>query len=111
MIVTGEWKYIFMANGCREQLFNLKRDSAERSNCIASALAIRDDLYALAVEACRGLGAMDALDGDKLRSFPFRERTRMRICQFDESRGVQGFPDKPEDALKNLSGGALKRPN
>ena len=111
MIVTGEWKYIFMANGGREQLFNLKRDSAERSNCIASALAVRDDLYALAVEACRVPGAMDALDGDKLRSFPFRERTRMRICQFDESRGVQGFPDKPEDALKNLSGVALKRPN
>jgi arylsulfatase len=110
MIVTDEWKYIFMANGGREQLFNLKRDSVERSNCVASASGIRDDLYALAVEACRVPGAMDALDGDKLKSFSFRERTRTRICQFDESRGVRGFPDKPEDALKDFDRVTLRRP-
>ena len=72
MVVTDEWKYIFMANGGREQLFNLKRDLAERSNCVASASRIRDDLYVLAVGACRVPGAMDALDGDKLRLFPLR---------------------------------------
>jgi arylsulfatase len=109
MIVTDEWKYIFMANGGREQLFNLKRDPAERSNCIASASEVRNDLHARAVEACRVPGAMDALDGNKLRTFPFRERPRARICQFDQSRGVQGFPDRPEDALKDFDRSILKQ--
>lgn len=103
MIVTDEWKYIFMTNGGREQLFNLKRDPAERSNCIASATEVRNELHARAVEACRVPGATDALDGNKLRAFPFRERPRARIWQFDQSRGVQGFPDRPEDALKDLT--------
>jgi len=102
MVVTDEWKYIFMANGGREQLFNLKRDPNELSNCVSSSSRIRDDLYALAAKACRVPGAMDALDGNKLRAFAFRSRKPTRICQFDRSRGVLGFPDKPEDVLKDF---------
>jgi choline-sulfatase len=102
MVVTDEWKYIFMANGGREQLFNLKGDPNELSNCVNSSPRIRDDLYALAAKACRVPGAMDALDGNKLRAFAFRSRKPTRICQFDRSRGVLGFPDKPEDALKDF---------
>jgi len=33
MVVKDEWKYIFMANGGREQLFNLQADPDEI--CIA----------------------------------------------------------------------------
>ena len=29
MVVTDQWKYIFMANGGREQLFNRKKDPNE----------------------------------------------------------------------------------
>jgi choline-sulfatase len=102
MVLTDEWKYIFMANGGREQLFDRKKDPNELSNCASSSSAIRSDLYALAVKACRVPGAADALDGDKLRAFPFRERSPIRIYQFDRSRGVAGFPDKPQDALKTF---------
>jgi choline-sulfatase len=102
MVVTDEWKYIFMANGGREQLFNLKRDPNELSNCVSSSSRIRDDLHALAAKACRVPGAIDALDGNKLRAFAFRSRKPTRICQFDRSRGVLGFPDKPEGALKDF---------
>ncbi len=109
MVVTDEWKYIFMANGGREQLFNLKRDPNELSNCVSSSSGIRDDLNAVAVKACRVPGAMDALESDQLRAFPFRERTPTRICQFDRSRGVFGFPEKPEDALKGFDRATLKR--
>ena len=109
MSVTSEWKYIFMANGGREQLFNLKRDPDELSNCVSSSGKVRDDLYALAVAACRVPGAVDALDGNKLRVFPFRERARTRIYQFDRSRGVTKFPDKPEEALKDFDPATLKR--
>jgi choline-sulfatase len=98
-----------MANGGREQLFNLKRDPNELSNCVNTSSAIRDTLYPLAVKACGVPGAADALDDDKLRVFPFRERARTRIYQFDRSRGVVGFPDKPHDALKDFDPATLKR--
>jgi hypothetical protein len=52
---------------------------------------------------------MDALAGDKLRTFPFREHARTRICQFDRSHGVLGFPDKPENALQGFDRATLKR--
>jgi choline-sulfatase len=104
MVVTDEWKYIFMANGGREQLFNRGQDPNELSNCVASAPQIRKEMRALAVQMCQTPGATDALDGDNLRAFPFRERPRTRLYQFDRSRGVVGFPDKPQDALKGLDG-------
>jgi hypothetical protein len=63
----------------------------------------------LAVKACRTPGATDALEGAKLRVFPFRERAPKRIYQFDRSRGVVGFPDKPEDALNDFDQDTLKR--
>jgi arylsulfatase len=109
MVVTDEWKYIFMANGGREQLFDRRRDPNELSNCVSSSPQIRENLYDLAVKSCRTPGATDALDGDKLRVFPFRERTPKRIYQFDRSHGVVGFPDKPEDALQGFDRATLKR--
>src|SRR5436190_118621 len=108
MVLTDEWKYIFMANGGREQLFNRKKDPNELSNCISSSSAIRSDLYALAVKACRVPGATDALDGNKLRAFPYRQRPPTRIYQFDRSRGVVGFPDKAQDALKTFDRATLR---
>jgi choline-sulfatase len=100
-----------MANGGREQLFNLRQDPNELSNCVASDCKIRNDLHALGVQACQVPGAIDALDGEKLRAFPFRQRPRTRIYQFDRSRGVVGFPDRPEDALKGFDRATLKRVN
>jgi choline-sulfatase len=109
MVVRDKWKYIFMANGGREQLFDLERDPDELTNCAASAPRIRDDLFAIAVKTCRAPGATEALDGDKLRSFPFRERPRKRICQFDLSCGVRGFAEKPRQALENFDRATLQR--
>jgi arylsulfatase len=98
-----------MANGGREQLFNLRRDPNEVSNCVGSSSRIKDDLYALAVRTCTVPGAVNALDGDTLRVFPFRERPRTRIYQFDRSHGVVGFPHQPQDALKDFDRATLKR--
>jgi choline-sulfatase len=108
MVLTDQWKYIFMANGGREQLFNRKNDPNELSNCISSSSEIRSDLYARAVKACRVPGATEALDGNKLRAFPFRQRPPTRIYQFDRSRGVVGFPDKPQDALQAFDRATLR---
>ncbi|HZR06160.1 MAG TPA: sulfatase-like hydrolase/transferase [Candidatus Udaeobacter sp.] len=109
MVLTDEWKYIFMANGGREQLFNRRQDPNELSNRVASDSEIKNELNALGVQACQVTGARDALDGEKLRAFPFRQRPRTRIYQFDRSRGVVGFPDRPEDALKDFDRATLKR--
>jgi len=51
---------------------------------------------------------MDALDGDKLRAFPFRQRPPTRIYQFDRSRGVVEFPNQPQDALKGFDRETLR---
>ncbi|MBA3831209.1 MAG: sulfatase-like hydrolase/transferase [Chthoniobacterales bacterium] len=100
MVVEDEWKYIFMANGRREQLFDLQTDPNELKNCAADRSDIRRSLYAVAVARCGVIGASDALEGDDLRSFPYHERPRKRIYQFDQSRGVQGFPEEPHHVLK-----------
>jgi choline-sulfatase len=99
MILSGEWKYIFMANGGREQLFNLKMDPDELHNCITEHSDVRDELYQLAVASCNCPGAADALTGGDLRTFAFRERPRERIYQFDKSRGVVGFPERPAEVV------------
>lgn len=104
MVRRENWKYIFMANGGREQLFNLDQDPGELSNCLNSERRLRDELYALAVQACDVPGARDAVDRDRLRVFPFQERPRTRIYQFDRTRGVTRFPEKPQDVLEGIGG-------
>ena len=101
MVRDAEWKYIFMANGEREQLFSIADDPAELENRATSALGVTMSMREIAASACRVPGAEDALDGSKLQTFPYRDRPRFRIYQFDRSRGVSGFPDRPEDVLHN----------
>ncbi len=100
MIRQAQWKYIFLANGGREQLFDVVADPHELRNRAAEEGVVLRCLAGLAVQACRTPGAADALQGDELRAFSYRERPRDRIYQFDRSRGVSGFPARPEDVLK-----------
>ncbi len=100
MIRQGAWKFIFLANGGREQLFNVAQDPAELQDLTACEAPVGRRLRELAVRACSVPGATASLlDGD-LRGFPFLERPRRRIYQFDRSRGVAGFPERPEDVLR-----------
>ena len=94
-----EWKYIYMANGGREQLFNLRDDPREVTNLASPRKDIAGRLREKAIAACRTPSLQAALDTGGLRSFPFTERRRQRIYQFDTSRGVRGFPKKPQDVL------------
>jgi choline-sulfatase len=103
MIRNDEWKYIFIANGGREQLFNMTKDPQELKNLAADRPDVIASLRPKTIDACRTPGAADALDGDDLRIFDFKLRETRRIYQFDRSRGVKGFPEKPEDVLKNLN--------
>ena len=95
MVRDRQWKYIFMANGGREQLFDMPNDPHELRNCAASRPDVAGRLRDRATKACDVPGARDALDAGGLRAFDYRDRPRQRIYQFDHSRGVTGFPKIP----------------
>jgi len=90
MLRQGDWKYIWLANGGRELLFNLQHDPGETRNFATIAA---DTLTALRAETIRILSAQPisaaALDGDTLRALPFAPFPRVRIRQF--ARGVTDY--------------------
>lgn len=102
MVRVPRWKYIFLANGGREQLFDLQEDPQELRNLADSepdtAMRMREE----AIAACRQPGAQDALAGKDLKELPFRkwEWHGERIYQFDRSKGITGFPRYPAEVLK-----------
>ncbi len=100
MVRERDWKYIWIANGGREQLFDRVHDRAELHNQVSECPAVAERMRQAAAAACGVPGAREALDpqGDLL-AFPYRERPRGRIYQFDCSRGVEGFPARPQDVL------------
>lgn len=100
MAHDGVWKYIFLSNGGREQLFNPAEDPHELVNRVDSHGDIVQRLRLAGVAACRHSGAADALDEDDFKAFPYSKHPTRRIYQFDRSRGVTGFPERPEDVLK-----------
>jgi choline-sulfatase len=99
MVREERWKYIYMANGGREQLFDMEEDPDELTNRAGSETGWLERLRAVAVAACRGTNVDRALEGDVLRSFPFEPFPRQRIVQFDVSRGVTGWPESPGDVI------------
>ena len=104
MVRRGPWKYIYMANGGREQLFNVEEDPNEVNQRLGDEPEIAAALRRLAVEELDGPAGAAALENGDLRAFPFAARPRQRIYQFDRSRGVTGFPQHPRDVLDAWTG-------
>jgi arylsulfatase len=100
MVRDEAWKYIFIANGGGQQLFDMVNDPLELQNCVSEQEEVARAMRQTAVSACDVPGANDALDGEDLRVFPYTARERSRIHQFDRSRGVTGFPERPQDVLE-----------
>jgi arylsulfatase A-like enzyme len=100
MVRSGDWKYIFMANGGREQLFNVAGDPGELRELCAQQPDVVTRLRAAAIEALVAPGGEAALDGGELKSFAFEQRAPRRIYQFAGDLGVEGFPERPGDVLK-----------
>jgi choline-sulfatase len=99
MVRDQAWKYIYIANGDREQLFDVLDDPQELHNRATHQPGVRRRLRGVAVAACRSPGIAGALEGGDLRAFPYCQLPRRRIYQFDRSRGVTGFPARPQDVL------------
>lgn len=109
MVRQGPWKYIHMANGGREQLFQVVEDPHELKNLADERRDMLRELRQVAIEACRQPGAADALAGGDLKSFPFEPRPRRRILQSDSPLST-GFPDNPRDGLTAYRAGKPVRP-
>lgn len=101
MVRESRWKYIFLANGGRELLFDVQADPQELRNLAASQPDVALGLRAAAAAYLAGPAGERALevDGD-LRAWTFEARPLRRIYQFDRSRGVTGFPDSPAAGLQ-----------
>ncbi|MCL2814082.1 MAG: sulfatase-like hydrolase/transferase [Oscillospiraceae bacterium] len=95
MVRNENYKYIYMANGGREQLFDLEKDKNELENLAEKQPDTAAGYRAYASDYCRRKGLFAALDDNgKLKSFEFAERALFRIHQFDGSRGVYDFTVK-----------------
>ncbi|MDO8585460.1 MAG: sulfatase-like hydrolase/transferase [Armatimonadota bacterium] len=100
MVREGDWKYIFIANGGREQLFNVTEDPHELKQRIADRPDVASRLREAAVEALSVPNADRALENGALRAFPCAPGPRQRIYQFDASKGARGFPDRPGEVVQ-----------
>jgi choline-sulfatase len=99
MVRQGDWKYIFLANGGYEQLFDVVNDPGEVDDTAERQPEKLSALRALAVAQLDTDAGRAALDGTALRAFAFERRPDLRIYQFDRSRGVKEFPKRPQDVL------------
>lgn len=97
MVRGGDWKYIWLANGGRELLFNLRTDPGEARNHLGDPDA---PVAALRAEAVRVLAARaftrPAVADGALLALPFEPFPRTRIRQF--ARGITDFGQGPSPA-------------
>ncbi len=100
MVRDDQWKYIYMANAGREQLFNVREDPDELKQLSAEHPEMVRRLRDVARQATARTNVSRATEGGGLRALPYTERPRNRIHQFDRSRGVTGFPQDPGDVIK-----------
>lgn len=95
MVREGEWKYIWLANGGQELLFDVAHDPHESSCHAGNQAALVTRLRtALITRLTEHADTRAALNGDQdLLALPFEEFRRERIKQF--APGVQDFGEGP----------------
>lgn len=100
MVRTDQWKYIFMSNGGREQLFPFS--GSQEFSAISKADEVQElsrayphicrELRAVGELQAKREGLEDALDTHgRYRTFTFRQFPRGRARQFDRSQGIEDF--------------------
>ncbi|MFW5839394.1 MAG: sulfatase, partial [Planctomycetota bacterium] len=99
MVRDDQWKYIFLANGGRELLFDMDEDSCELVPRNGDRPEIISRMRMMAVAALKSPGTADALDGLQLKSLRFEKFPRRRLKQFDRSADVMDFPANPGDIV------------
>ncbi|MFC7141564.1 hypothetical protein ACFQMA_17210 [Halosimplex aquaticum] len=90
MVREGDWKYVHLANGGREQLFDVAADPDETEQLVDEFPEVVERLHDAAVEHCRQRGYDEAVANGSLASYPFR--------RLDGVRGGD-YPARPSDLL------------
>ncbi|MCF7940710.1 MAG: sulfatase-like hydrolase/transferase [Spirochaetia bacterium] len=92
MVRHRDWKYIWMANGGREQLFDLCEDPSEMENLIDREPEILQLLRSRAVADCsRSPEVSTMVENGRLKGVPFTARPLGRLHQFAFSRNITSF--------------------
>ncbi|MGD8114040.1 MAG: sulfatase family protein, partial [Sphaerochaetaceae bacterium] len=92
MVRHDTYKYIFMANGGREQLFNLAEDPNEMTNLINKELDMAQKLRQKAVEKCISEPDIACMtEKGSMKAYTFEPRPLGRLHQFAFSRGITNF--------------------
>lgn len=92
MVRDKKWKYIYFANGRRQQLFDLENDSYELEEVSTKYIDTTERLRQAAIMKIKSNKVLlDALDNGNLKGFDFIERERIRIHQFANDLGVTDF--------------------
>lgn len=94
MLREGDWKYLWLANGGREFLFNIAENPEESRCYAASRPGVASTLRAkLSAQLSARESTLPALKGGVLRALPFAPFPRERIKQF--ARGVTDYGQGP----------------
>ena len=97
MVRHGDWKYIWLANGGRELLFNVVANPEENVCFGEREPGVLQALRGRLIEHLRVTPSLHpALEGDSLLALPFESFPRERIKQF--ARGVTDFGQTEENA-------------
>ena len=101
MVREGDWKYLWLANGGREFLFNIAENPQEDRCYAAQAPAVVSALRArLIAQLAARETTLPALTDGALRALPFAPFPRERIKQF--ARGITDYGQGPVgDAAKS----------
>lgn len=92
MLRWKEWKFIYMANGGRQQLFDLNEDPLELTNLIAQRPDIVEIMTKYIVQKCMQEEELHCMVSEgKLVSYPFEARPLQRLHQFDFSQGITDY--------------------
>lgn len=92
MVRRGDWKYIYMANGGRKQLFDLKNDPHELVNLAEKKDKICKELHHILVEKCKQEpGLKSVIKDDDIYVIPFTPRKLERLHQFDFSKKITDY--------------------
>lgn len=107
MIRQDRWKYIFIANGGVELLFDLEADPQEHVNLATSRPELLAELRGVSVAHCASHAntarALNA-SGDDFIHFPRKAYTSNRINQMAHDLGVREFSQDPAQTIESYFG-------
>jgi len=94
MVREGDWKYVYAANGGREQLFDVAANPRETEDRLDDRPEVAARLRRAAVKRLQAQGGDEYLDNDSLREHPYR---RIEMGRYNPDT----YPTRPAEALES----------